>query len=73
LLQSSGYNVWPGLALFSGVAVAYALGCFSTSYYYVRGFKPFGPVVGIKPAQFQPMFLTTDAFAGFIAATELTT
>ena len=35
------------------------------------GFKPFGPVVGIKPAQFQPMYLTTDAFAGFVAATGL--
>ena len=34
------------------------------------GFKPFGPVVGIKPAQFQPMYLITDAFAGFVAATE---
>ena len=34
------------------------------------GFKPFGPVVGITPAQFQPMYLTTDAVAGFVAATD---
>jgi hypothetical protein len=26
--------------------------------------------IGIKPAQFQSMYLTTDAFAGFVAATD---
>jgi hypothetical protein len=34
------------------------------------GFKPFGPIVGIKPTQFQPMYLTADAFAAFVFATD---
>jgi len=31
------------------------------------GFEPFGPIVGIKPTQFQPMYLTADAFAASFA------
>ena len=33
------------------------------------GFRPMGPVVGTPPAQFQPMYLTAEAFRRFAAAT----
>src|SRR3954462_1370861 len=36
------------------------------------GFKPFGRIVGIKPTQFQPMYLTADAFSAFLFATDRT-
>ena len=34
------------------------------------GFRPMGPVVGTPPAQFQPMYLTAEAFRRFVAATD---
>ncbi len=33
------------------------------------GFQPMGPVVGTPPAQFQPMYLTAEAFRHFTATT----
>ncbi|RQP21393.1 GNAT family N-acetyltransferase [Piscinibacter terrae] len=41
-----------------------------TRLYQHLGFRPFGPLVGQAPAQFQPMVLTLDDYAGHVAHLE---